>query len=116
MVHTRKGRQIPPDVPAASCSWGHPPHLTQRGHPTVFSTVLVLTVLQEIMTETGFLGQTSSEACGRSLNSVKQVHNSVKQVLNSVKHGHNSVKQVLTSVKHGHKLSKTGTKPSQTAV
>ena len=33
------------------------------------------------------------------INSVKQVHNSVKWVINSVKQVHKSVKQVLNSVK-----------------
>ena len=32
----------------------------------VFSTVLFLTVLHLIMTETGIMGRTSNEACGRS--------------------------------------------------
>ena len=61
---------------------------------TVFSTDPFSDVLQEIMTETLFLGRTSNEACGRSIlgpilgqfwsilvnNLVKQVLNSVKQV------------------------------------
>ena len=66
---------------------------------TVFSTTTVLTVLQEIMTETGFWGRTSSEACGRSIKPVKRVLKSVKRVLNPIKQVLNSVKQVLNPIK-----------------
>ena len=75
----------------------------------VFSTDPVLSVLQEIMTETGIWGSLSMEACGRSIlvnsevnmrsilvnSEVNKVPNSVKQVLNSVK----LVKQSLKPVK-----------------
>ena len=62
------------------------------------------------MTETGFDGRTSNEACGRSIEVNSRVNsrvnsghskvlNSVKQVLNSGNLINNSVEQVLNPVK-----------------
>ena len=75
-----------------------------------------MSVLQEIMTETGFTGRASNEACGRSrirvLNSVKRVLNLINKVLNSVKRVLNLINKVLNSVKRVIKQSYS----SQTAV
>ena len=79
-VHTRKGRRYPTGqrskllLLTRSSSAQREQYLTLV--PT-FSTDQEYDVLQEIMTETGFWSQTSSEACGRAS----------KQVLNSVKTG-----------------------------
>ena len=68
------------------------------------------------MTETGSWGRLSNEACGRSvkqvLNSVNQVLRLVEQVLNSVNQVLRLVKQVINSVK----LVKQRLNCSQTAV
>ena len=111
MCMPRRGRKYP-HRPRSKLLLGRLLISSARSHPTVFSTGLFLTVLQEIMTEMGFWSQTSSEACGRSHNSVKRVLNSVKRVLNIIKLVLNSVKLVLNSVK----LSKTSTKLSQNPV
>ena len=65
---TRNGRSdTPTDTPQQAAPGVSAPHLTWRGLPTVFSTGRVLTVLQEIMTETGILRRVVYEACGRSI-------------------------------------------------
>ena len=51
---------------------------------TVFSTTSVLTVLQEIMTETWFSGWLSNEACGRSIMRSKLVNSEVNMVNSEV--------------------------------
>ena len=64
---TRSGRQIPPVVAQQAALATTSSSDSARGHLTVFSTTPFSDVLQEIMTETGFPGRTSSEACGRSI-------------------------------------------------
>ena len=64
---------------------------------------MVLTVLQEIMTETVFWGWLVTEACGRYSEGQSEVNSEVNsrsiRVLNSVERVLNSVKRVLNSVK-----------------
>ena len=63
---TRSGRQIPPPSPQQAASGDGSSSDSARGIGTVFSTDRLLSVLQEIMTETGILRSLVHEACGRS--------------------------------------------------
>ena len=55
---TRRGRQIPPQVPQTSCSWD----LLLIRLSAVFSTVQFYDVLHLILTETGIWGPLVTEA------------------------------------------------------